>query len=218
MMTGKPYACKPVTLSMLLAAIALPALAADGSADRLNAEGARLALAPRPQEAAIPETTVAAPYGREGSEWILFGTGAAYDLDNNTDINLNIGYSRFLVDDVEWLLELAAWYHNQEGDDALSLNPAMEFRWHFYNDGDTSVFVNAGIGVLGATDNVPEMGTGFDFTPRAGIGLTHRISNDGTRLIAGVRWHHISNARVNGEAENPSRDAPMLYLQYAVPF
>ncbi|MBK7405497.1 MAG: acyloxyacyl hydrolase [Phycisphaerales bacterium] len=133
-------------------------------------------------------------------------------------MNLNIGYSRFLVDDVEWLLELATWYHAQEGDDAASLNPAMEFRWHFFNNGDTSVFVNAGIGVLGATDNVPDMGTGFDFTPRIGLGVTEAIGADGTRLIAGLRWHHISNARIHGEERNPSRDAPMLYVQFAVPF
>ena len=160
----------------------------------------------------------AVPYGTEGTEWILFGGGAAYDFSNATDVNLNIGYSRFLVDDVEWLLELGAWYHSQEGDDAASLNPLMEFRWHFYNKGSTSLFFNLGIGMFFATDNIPDKGTGFDFSPRAGIGLTHQISGDGTRIITGIRWHHISNARIAGEFRNPSRDAPMLYVQLAVPF
>lgn len=196
------------------------ALAGEG-APRLDNSGAAVRLgAEQPEEAGRIEAGPgpAARYGAAGTEWVLFGGGAAYDFSNNTDVNLNIGYSRFLVDDVEWLLELATWYHDQEGDDAASLNPAMEFRWHFFNNGNTSVFLNVGIGVLVATDNVPDMGTGFDFTPRAGIGLTQAIGHDGTRLIAGLRWHHISNARINGEARNPSRDAPMLYVQFAIPF
>jgi hypothetical protein len=215
MMTGPTAPIKPAALLAL--ALSLPALAGE-PAPRLSREGAHLSLGPRQQEADLPDGAARKPYGAEGTEWILFGTGVAHDFDDNTDFNLSIGYSRFLVDDVEWLLELAGWYHAQQGDDAASLNPAMEFRWHFYNSGDTSLFLNAGIGVLGATDNVPDMGSGFDFTPRAGVGVTHRITDDGTRLIAGVRWHHISNARMAGEDRNPSRDAPMVYLQLAVPF
>jgi hypothetical protein len=171
-----------------------------------------------PAPDALEPAPVAKKYGTEGTQWILFGGGAAYDLTENTDINVNAGYSVFLLDDIEWLLELGAWYHAQDGDDAASLNPVMEFRWHFYNSGDTSFFLNGGIGLLFATDEVPDGGTGFDFTPRAGVGLTRRIGLGGARLIAGLRWHHISNARINGEDRNPSRDAPMLYVQVAVPF
>lgn len=220
MMTGLTAPIKAAPLLVLTAALALPAAAGgEAGAGRLSTEGARVSLAPHRQEAGIPDAPAPRePYGTEGSEWILFGAGAAYDFDKSTDIDLNIGYSRFLVDDVEWLLELAGWYHAQDGDDAVSLNPAMEFRWHFYNEGDTSVFLNAGIGVLVASDNVPDMGTGFDFTPRAGIGFTHRIADDGTRLVGGLRWNHFSNARIHGDDRNPARDAPLLYLQLAVPF
>jgi hypothetical protein len=190
-----------------------------GEPTRLTTEGARASFVqPEAEQDAFEEAAVPARYGAEGTQWILFGGGAAYDLEDSTDLNINAAYSVFLIDNVEWLLELGAWYHAQEGDDAASLNPVMEFRWHFFNNGDTSVFLNAGIGVLFATDEVPDTGTGFDFTPRAGVGLTQRIGEGGTRLIAGLRWHHISNARINGEERNPSRDAPMVYVQFAVPF
>ena len=215
MMTGSNASSKSAAAFTILAALATP-LHAGEPAPALSTEGAKVSLGLR--QTADDTPAPRARYGSEGSEWILFGTGVAHDFDDNTDFNLNVGYSRFLVDDVEWLLELSGWYHNQQGDDALSLNPAMEFRWHYYNRGDTSLFLNAGIGVLAATDDVPDMGTGFDFTPRFGAGLTHQIADDGTRLIAGLRWHHISNARMAGEDRNPSRDAPMLYVQLAIPF
>ncbi len=218
MMTGKHPRFNPAAMVICPLLAALPCLAGEDTAGRLSAEGARVTLTAGQPGETIAEAPAAGRYGAEGTEWILLGTGVAHDFDQNTDFNLNIGYSRFLVDDVEWLLELAGWYHNQEGDDAASLNPAMEFRWHFYNRGRTSVFANAGIGVLGATDEVPDMGTNFNLNPRIGLGLTHQIGADGTRLIAGLRWHHISNARMTGEAQNPSRDAPMLYLQFAIPF
>ncbi|HZW09759.1 MAG TPA: acyloxyacyl hydrolase [Phycisphaerales bacterium] len=190
-----------------------------GEPSSLPAGGARARFVqPEAEQGTFDEAAVAQRYGAEGTQWILFGGGAAYDLQDSTDLNVNAAYSVFLINDVEWLLELGAWYHAQEGDDAASLNPVMEFRWHFFNNGDTSVFLNGGIGVLFATDEVPDTGTGFDFTPRAGIGMTQRIGRGGSRLIAGLRWHHISNARINGEDRNPSRDAPMVYVQFAVPF
>ncbi|MFG0244211.1 MAG: acyloxyacyl hydrolase [Phycisphaerales bacterium JB054] len=227
---------RPLAGVLVVASLCLvPGVAAagDGDAARLSTEGARLSMTTRqpdaeaasqPDSSDAQETTLpraagpAKPYGTAGTEWILFGTGAAYDFDDNTDLNLTLGYSRFLADDIEWMLELAGWYHAQEGEDALSLNPAMEFRWHFFNRAKTSAFLNVGIGVLGATDNVPFDGTGFNFTPRAGIGMTHQISDDGTRLVGGLRWHHISNARIHGDDSNPSRDAPLVYLQVAIPF
>lgn len=158
------------------------------------------------------------PFGSAGTEWLHFGVGVGHDFDENTDTAITGAYSRFLAEDVEWLLELSGWYHSQKGDDALSLNPAMEFRWHWWKSERTSAFLNVGIGVLGATDNVPDMGSGFNFTPRAGAGLTHQVRPDGTRLVAGLRWHHISNARIYGEERNPSRDAPLVYLHLAVPY
>ena len=157
-------------------------------------------------------------YGTQDTEWVTFGGGGAHDFDDNTDLNLHVAWSRFLVDDVEFMLEAGAWWHAQDGDDAASLNPVMEFRWHFFNNGRTTLFLNAGIGLLFASDSVPDGGTSLDFTPRAGAGLTHALGNSGNRLVAGVRWHHISNARFSGEDRNPSRDAPMIYAGVAFPF
>lgn len=182
-------------------------------------------LAVRPTDLSLrwqpePEPTPPPParFGDAGSRWWTVGAGFANDLHESTDINLHGAYGYFLIEHVEFSLELAAWHFEQRGDDALGINPAMLFRWHFVNEDPWSVFVDAGIGLLFTNDNVPEGGTSADFTPRVGIGATRRITPGGARLQAGLRWHHLSNARILGDLTNPSRDGLLLYAGVQWPF
>jgi hypothetical protein len=158
-------------------------------------------------------------FGDAHSRWWTAGVGVANNLQDATDLNVRGAYSYFLVKDVEFSAELNAWYFHQEGPDAVGINPAMVFRWHFYDDGKWTLFGDMGIGLLAATDEVPKGGTAFDFTPRLGGGFTREIDPDtGTRLQVGLRWHHISNARISGASNNPSRDGIMLYGGLQFPF
>lgn len=173
---------------------------------------------PEREAAATPRQPT--QFGAAGREYWTLGGGIAHNFDDAWDLNLRAAYSFFLIDDVEFSLELNGWYFGQDGADALGLNPAMVFRWHLVNlpDEPWSIFADAGIGVLMATRDVPAGGTWFDFTPRIGAGYTHQISGDGTRLQIGARWHHISNARISGDRRNPARDGLMLYAGIMVPF
>lgn len=157
-------------------------------------------------------------YGAEGSRWWTLGGGIANDLSDATDFNLFGAYSYFLADDIEFSAELGLWYYAQTGDDTGGLNPNMVFRWHFYNDQDWTVYVDAGIGLVFTADDVPPEGTSINFTPRAGLGFTRALDDSGTRLMVGVRWAHISNARIEGDGENPSRDSVMGYVGVIWPF
>jgi lipid A 3-O-deacylase len=160
-----------------------------------------------------------APFGQAHSRWWTVSCGVANNLQDATDFNLCGAYSYFLVKDVEFAAELNGWYFYQSGPEALGINPAMVFRWHFYNDGKWTAYADAGIGLLLATDTVPEGGTAFDFTPRIGGGFTRELDPDtGTRLQVGARWHHVSNARIHGASNNPSRDGLMLYAGIQFPF
>ncbi|MFN9991847.1 MAG: acyloxyacyl hydrolase, partial [Phycisphaerales bacterium] len=91
-------------------------------------------------------------------------------------------------------------------------------RWHFLNKERMTVYADLGIGVLFTTDDVPSDGTSFNFTPRAGAGITHRLGDSANRFELGVRWAHISNARTSGDGDNPSRDSIMLYGGVIFPF
>lgn len=164
-------------------------------------------------------------FGRAGSRWWSIGPGVANDFGDNTDINIHGIYSTFLADELEFGVEVAGWYFNQVGQDTGGISGSMIFRWHFWHWGGddgfrSTIFGDAGIGILAAFDEVPDGGTGFDFLPRLGFGYTHALTDDeaGSRLTLGVRWHHISNARIEGDARNPARDGLMLYAEVQFPF
>lgn len=161
------------------------------------------------------------PFGAaDTSYWgVTGGVGFALeDDDDSTDTNLGLTYHYFVVDDFEVIGELGAWYFAQDGDDAGGLNPGFTLRWHFLNRDRWSLYADAGIGLLFATDDVPDGGSSFDFMPRAGAGASLRLDDRGTRGYLGVRWHHVSNARINGDDQNPDRDGVMVYGGVMFPF
>lgn len=221
---------RPLLAPTFAAVLVAPSLAAD-----LSIQPASVGTTPPATEAgsdtAVATTTAASldqrparvEFGAEGSRWwtILGGWGHGLsddELKKGDDFNLAGSLSWFIVKDVSVDAELGAWYHNQPGNDAASLNPSMVFRWHFVNTGDWTVYADIGIGFLVASDAVPSTGTAFDFTPRVGVGFTRRLGESDTRLVVGLRWAHFSNARVLGDDDNPSRDDLMAYGGLTFPF
>lgn len=163
--------------------------------------------------AEIPSLKEPRAFGQKGSQWITYGATIANDFDTSFDANVHAAYSTFLSEDVEWSLEVALWGFFQDGADAYGVNPSMAFRWHFWHGERWTIYTDIGIGLLASTDDVPSNGTSLNFTPRAGMGVTYRPwLDEETRLQVGLRWHHVSNARITGAVDNPARDAPALYL------
>ncbi|MCC6676471.1 MAG: acyloxyacyl hydrolase [Phycisphaerales bacterium] len=167
-----------------------------------------------PAEQPVPRPA----FGTAGSKWWTVGIAGADNFQNAVDLNISGAYSYFLAKDIEWALEGAAWHFNQPGDNAFGGSASMVLRWHFVDTGDWTVYADAGIGLLLATDDVPPDGTSFDFLPRAGLGFTRLLNDDGLRLQVGVRWHHISNARITSDSDNPGRDSAMIYAGLIFPF
>ncbi|TVQ64195.1 MAG: hypothetical protein EA379_02335 [Phycisphaerales bacterium] len=196
--------------------------ATDAASLAFDADSTRIALHTR-QDAPNPADAPAPPpvFGAKGTWWGSVHAGYARELTQPAeanDVNLAFTFSTFLETDFELMLQLGAWYFDQEGDNAGGLNFMLGFRWHFHNEGPRSLFLDGGVGLLASTDLVPDEGTGFNFMPFVGAGFTHAIGDDGLRFLAGVRWHHISNARIKGEERNPSRDGVMVYAGVQFPF
>jgi hypothetical protein len=198
-----------------------PILHADAAAvsfDGLTEPPAAEPTDPPPTEQQLTEKAARVEFGDADTQWWALGAGVSYDFDDATDTNIFGQYRYFVAKDVEFIGEAGAWYYSQPGDDALSLNLSMLFRWHFYNDREWTLYGDVGIGVMFATDEVPDEGKSFNFTPRAGVGFTHLLNDDGLRLEVGVRWAHTSNARISGDLDNPARDAIMLHAGVIFPF
>ena len=162
------------------------------------------------------------PYGMPGQWWLSVGAGVAAaqtDGDFAADGRLNLTTSTFLVEDFEFLMEWDFWGFMQDGPDAVGLSWSFLLRVHFPLDDErnTTFFLDGGVGVLGSTERVPEDGTFVNLIPKLGFGWSHRLGDSADRLVGGVRWHHISNARISGEESNPSRDGVMFYLGYTFP-
>lgn len=161
------------------------------------------------------------------------GGGVAFHSES-TDSNAVLTFHTFIADDFEFNFGLGGWYYaqdedgddNEKAEDALGINPAFGFRWHFLNTRDSekgddrrwSLYADVGIGMVFTDEDVPPGGTTYNFTPRAGVGATFALGDEGVRLDVGVRWQHVSNASTSGTDDNPSRDSPMVYVGVMVPF
>ncbi len=160
-------------------------------------------------------------FGEKGSwRWALYG-GAAADLRRDGEqYNATWAASYFLADNFSVDYEFGAYYfaQGQDADDAGGGNFNVLFRWHFLAEERWSLYIDGGAGLLLSTDDVPPDGTSFNFTPQAGLGFTHDLGDDGARLHAGMRWHHISNGRTSGSDDNPGRDAIMAYAGVSFPW
>lgn len=154
-----------------------------------------------------------AKWGQADTAWLTLGAGTSTDWDELSDINVTAAYSYFVDQDVEFMVELAIREFDMPGEDQIGFNPMMVFRRHFAldDDRDWTWYIDIGIGVMLSADDIPQDGTSFNFTPRAGTGLTYQVSDD-WRLIAGLRWSHVSNARIFGDDDNPSSDGVMFSI------
>ena len=124
------------------------------------------------------------------------------------------GISKFVYDGHSLNLELNTIYFEQPDNNALGLNLALLFRWHFVRQTNWSLYIDGGAGIMGTTNDVPSVGANFNFTPQAGGGASIKLNNE-RRLLLGLRWHHISHADLFGA--NPGRDSLMGYVGLKLP-
>ena len=157
------------------------------------------------------------PFGTvDTARWNLLG-GAGHNLDDDSEAFLGVGLSYFVATRLSFEIELNGWYFNVEDGSAWGINGNLLIRWHFWQSNDLrwTLFGDAGAGLLASTDNVPSTGSDFNFTPQLGGGFSLDIGND-NRLLAGVRWHHVSNANTSGH--NPGQDNLLFFAGVSFPF
>lgn len=182
------------------------------------------------EKTAAPVTREVSQFGevvkeKERAWFWTVGAGVAPGGSDGTHADVFVAASTFIGTGLEIQFEASGWYFDQEEDNTAGGGFAINLRWHAlhgaYGGGegyDWTLFVDAGIGLIVAGDDVPDGGSSVNFAPRVGVGGTFRLGDSSTRLVGGVRWHHMSNARSNGDDENPDFNAPMFYVGVQWPF
>jgi hypothetical protein len=142
----------------------------------------------------------------------VLGTGMADFTNRGVEMGGGrIAWDYYTSPDFSWRCELTAYGVSTRDGNAAAGQGSLGFRHYVYHVGDTSLFADVGFGLFDASRRVPPRGTNFDFTFHTGIGLDHPLGNH-VDLIAGLRYFHLSNARIAGASHNPSLNGPEAYI------
>lgn len=212
---------------LLAAALCASAIADDRAAIRFDAREAIALAVAQPDEESIEDpagATAPLRFGDASNEWWATA-GAAGGFVVGREDAFGQGFlslTTFIADRFEVGAEFGGWWIDQSGaEDTAGASAGILFRWHFLmdeEDRDWSLFASAGIGMLLTDEDVPFDGTQYNFTPTGGVGFTHRLGEGNNRLVGGLRWQHISNARTAGGDDNGGRDFATLYVGVMFPF
>jgi len=122
-----------------------------------------------------------------------------------------VGIGYYFRNDLSLNAELGYYRNDQHGPEANVAAADILLRHHLLDRGRFSLFLDAGGAVSYADQRTPYYGTYFNFMEEAGVGSTFQLK-DNLHLLGGVRFYHLSNARLDGPEHNPSINAYQFYL------
>ncbi|MCI0366619.1 MAG: acyloxyacyl hydrolase [Phycisphaerales bacterium] len=131
---------------------------------------------------------------------------------------VHFGFGYFLEDTFSAALEPTLHFANAElGEDVIGGGLDLVFRLHFVSEPSWSLFIEGAAGFVFFDDDFPPGGTEFNFNFYFGLGVTYQLDSH-THLVAGARFYHISNARLNGLQHNIGFDSGAAYVGLMFPF
>ena len=163
-------------------------------------------------QTAVPDAQPAGDFAK--GNWTL-SLYAGYDRECSADPQMGYaatGVGYFFSDGMSLNAEARAYGVSQDdGSDAALFELDLLFRHHLVRRENWSLFLEVSAGVAQATRAVPAGGTHFNFIEEVGAGATYRL-DDGVHLIGGVRYWHLSNAKIHGEDKNPGLNGYGAYV------
>ena len=154
----------------------------------------------------------------EGNKFWAVRLAASRDSTLGEIYHAQVAAGKYYEDNLAFYLALSLGYADaQKAEDGIYGGPHVGLRWHFVNRDPWSLYLDASVGTVFHQHPITEESLHFNFDVQAGVGATWRIKRD-MLLDAGVRWHHLSNARVKGKDQNLGYDGPMGYIGVVIPF
>ena len=114
-----------------------------------------------------------------------------------------VGGSYYVFDNLSLGAEASGYYTHQGGESGEAFSLSGVLRHHFISFDRYTLFADVSFGPIEDAVRIPSGGTYFNFATRAGLGLTCHV-RDQLYLLGGVRYFHLSNARIEGPERNPS--------------
>jgi hypothetical protein len=170
-----------------------------------------------PLEAAATAPSPAPPIFGGADTWRFNAVaGAISNLGSTNGGQFRLEFEYFLIDRFSLVMEIELSGFNQPDSGAAVVSGGgVLLRWHFLEGPGWTVYADAGCGLAYASSDIPPGTNRIKFSPQIGVGFTLAIAEP-IRLIGGVRWYHLSNARI--AQTNDGFDGVMIYLGLSVPF
>lgn len=139
-------------------------------------------------------------------------TADAGGLD--ADANLlcgTIGFGYFVLDNLSLGIEGNGYHEHVSGEDSWGYGISGVLRHHLLRYEQSTLFADVAFGPIESTSPIPLGGTNFNFIFRTGLGSTVQL-HDHLNLLSGIRYFHVSNARIEGAERNPSINGVEGYI------
>jgi hypothetical protein len=158
-----------------------------------------------PARAEDAPTTTPRPGDFAKGTWTLSLYGAyVHDYQHDGDLGLgSVGVGYYVADRFAFGAEVRGFGISQEGPNAPAVEGNLFIRQHLVVADPWTLYIDGAAGVFYADHEVPTGGTHFNFMEDTGVGATYRL-DDGVYLMGGVRYFHVSNARIHGADRNPA--------------
>lgn len=152
-------------------------------------------------------------------DWKLQLTGSYIHSDNagfsrnQADVGqAAVGVGYYFLDNLGIYADLTGYGVSQDEPDINTWGGGFNLllRWHFLRGKNWSIYADGGAGVVQFDEAFPDGGTHFNFNERIGLGGSLKLDTN-IHLIGGVRYMHLSNARISGRNENPGMDSVEVY-------
>jgi hypothetical protein len=162
-------------------------------------------------EIADPDDLLADPFAKGSRYWTLTA-GISRDAHIGRIYLAQLSLDDYISDDLAIRWGLTFGYANPDDvEGGVQGGPELGIRWHFFTRERFSIYIDSSVGLIFHENPLTEDSLRFNFDVQAGLGATLQLS-DQMHLQSGVRWHHLSNARIRGKEENLGYDGPMLYF------
>jgi len=122
-----------------------------------------------------------------------------------------VGVGYYFLKNNSLSLEVGGLEGTQPGPDVWASAYNFLIRTHLINQPGWTAFIDFGPGVMEGDHRLPEGGTDFNFFFKTGVGAEVHLT-DKAYLLFGTRYMHISNARIEGAARNPSLNTIQGYM------